>query len=81
MRNFGGMPAKTGSRTSSSVGTTRANRRPLAALTWAVGLKVMALVGQETMHSPHFTQLDSPIGSLRSKLMPAVFPLPVRPIT
>src|ERR1043166_9771453 len=41
----------------------------------------MALVGHETMHSPHDTQLELPISSFRSKLMPAFAPLPVRPMT
>ena len=48
--------------------------------TLATGLKLIAVVGQETMHSPHWTQPDSPIGSFRSKPMPAVAPLPVRPM-
>ena len=41
---------------------------------------MIALVGQETMHSPHWTQPDSPIASSRSNAMPAVEPLPVRPM-
>ena len=45
------------------------------------GLNTMADVGQEIMHSPHWTQDDSPIGSFKSKLMPADGPLPVRPMT
>jgi len=53
----------------------------LGDLRWATGLKVMAEVGQETMHSPHWTQEEEPMGSLRSKLTPAVAPLPVRPRT
>ena len=35
-------------------------------------LLVSAPVGQETMHSPHETQLDVPMGRLRSKAMPAL---------
>ena len=49
--------------------------------TRATGLNVMADVGHETMHSPHWTHEDPPIGSFRSKLMPALAPFPVRPIT
>src|SRR4051794_33952213 len=51
------------------------------ALSSATGLKVIALVGQETMHSPHCTQLESPIGSFTSKPIPAAAPLPVRAMT
>ena len=78
-RNFGGTPAKRGSVSSSEAGTASAEE--WETLIWATGLKVMAPVGQETMHSPHLTQLDSPMGSLRSKAMPAVAPLPVLPST
>ena len=70
------MPANIGSEVSSAAGSTSAELSRIGSLICATGLKVIALVGQETMHSPHFTQLDSPIGSLRSKPMPAVAPLP-----
>jgi hypothetical protein len=33
------------------------------------------------MHSPQLTQEDSPIGLLLSKLMEALYPLPMRPMT
>src|SRR5947209_9749361 len=37
-------------------------------------LLVSAPVGQETMHSPQEMQVESPIGELRSKAMPAEYP-------
>src|SRR5205814_4913761 len=40
-----------------------------------------APVGQEVMHSPHCTQLLSPMRKSRSKLMRALYPLPVWPMT
>jgi hypothetical protein len=43
-------------------------------------LNVIALVGHETMHSPHLTQVNSPIGRLRLNqiLVGALYPCPVR---
>ena len=80
-RNFGGTPAKTGSRSNSAAEMISAEPARGGAFIFETGLKVMAVVGQETMHSPHCTQLDSPIGSFKSKPIPAVFPFPVRPMT
>src|SRR5215471_1500624 len=45
------------------------------------GLNVIAEVGHETMHSPHWTHDDANIASFRSNPIPVVGPLPVRPIT
>ena len=44
-------------------------------------LFMSAPVGQDTMHSPHDTQLDSPMSRPVSKVMTVPFPFPARPIT
>ena len=44
-------------------------------------LFMRAPVGHDTRHSPHETQLDSPIGRPASKVMTVALPLPARPIT
>jgi hypothetical protein len=80
-KNLGGIPANMGSEINSFAFNTSAER-PFARISiWATGLNVIALVGQETMHSPHWTQVDWPIGMFRSKPIPAVTPFPVRPMT
>ncbi len=74
------MPVKIGSASRSLAGRTSLEELSVESLTRATGLKLIAVVGQETMHSPHWTQPESAMGSFRSKPMPALAPLPVRPM-
>src|SRR5439155_14047694 len=73
-RNFGGMPAKSGSEISSAAERISFDLSRGETSMRALGWKVIALVGQDTMHSPHCTQLELPIGLFKSKLMPALIP-------
>src|SRR5689334_1177653 len=61
-KNFGGIPANNGSETNSLALNASADRSLAKISICATGLKVIALVGQETMHSPHCTHVDEPIG-------------------
>src|SRR6266852_2129320 len=45
------------------------------------GLSISAPVGHAAMHSPHETQLDSPMGWSSSNTICAPYPFPPRPIT
>src|SRR5438105_4285863 len=57
-KNLGGIPAKMGSEINSCAVRVSAERSLARIFIWATGLKVIALVGHETMHSPHCTQVD-----------------------
>src|SRR5262249_58131913 len=75
-RNVPETPLKTGSCRIHSASSFSPDR--LASTT---RLFVRAPVGHETMHSPHETHVELPIGRSRSKPMCAVEPPPLPPIT
>ena len=71
-RNAYDTPANSGCRFRSSAVTGRGASTVVHGSGRTNSRKVKAPVGQDTMHSPHDTQLDWPIGSFRSKPMWAV---------